>query len=130
MSAGRPRGRKPYREQRGGHKRDSFTRCQAAMSMHTGGDNIGFVMDWLRRQDHVCEDGRAIPLLHHNFRESQEITTVMRGMNKLLNAATDYNKRQVCSIFVDAGFTRDSLRQFGVSIGERGAFRFFLSLVL
>lgn len=127
MPAGRPRGVSRYRDlsPKGGHKRDCFTKALNAASAHVGGDVEGWIMDVLARMKKDNADGTTMTRLHHELLDCQPFRSIMHSLNELLKNTTDYNKRQIGSIFVAAGFTRNSLRQFGINIGERCAFRFF-----
>lgn len=129
MPAGRPRGCSRYRDlsTKGGHKRDCFKKGFNALAACVGGDVEGWVMDVLAKMKKNNADGTTMTQLHAELMECQQFRALMTGLNEVMMSLNDYNKRQIGSIYVAAGFTRKSLRQYGIKIGDKRTFNFFVT---
>lgn len=123
MPAGRPRGCSRYRDlsAKGGHKRDCYNKGFDALASRVGGDVEGWVMDFLAKAEKNLADGTKMSQLHAALLESQPFKELMNGLNQVMKNLSDYNKRQIGSIFVAAGFTRKALVKSGVQIGDKRA---------
>ena len=116
---GRPRGRQPFKDQKGGQRKDTIRKLKEFVDTYAGGD-FSIFQTVLAKQDGRMEGNIRLSASESMIYDCSMVTRLLEGINALVAQTSDYQKRQYVSIFRHAGLSRKFLASKGFRIGERG----------
>ena len=116
---GRPAGQKPYGEQRGGQRKKTLREFQEFMKERAGND-MTLIFEYLQgkaKKMATREQANRLLELMNGFKMLKKL---VGGLKTMCQRLPTWRQREVLSIMVDTGLTRQQVQSLGWHIGAKG----------
>jgi len=122
---GRPAQRQPYRDQKGGQRRESMQKFKEFIDTVAGGDHetiIGEYIVKISAKESAKEKAERLLDLLSSWKP---LRAIVAGIKTACKHLPTFHKRQMISIVRASGFSRETIELLGWKIGPQGTIRLF-----
>ncbi len=123
---GRPAKRQPYRDQKGGQRRESMQMLNEFVETTAGGDYETIFGEFILKKSTKEAAKEKAKRLLDLLSTWKPLRAVIEGIKNACAPMPTFHKRQMISIVRASGFSRETIELLGWRIGPQGTIELFL----